>query len=427
MSYPLGIVGLSVGRGRVGFFEVSRGAVRRARIRADLPTQHPAALDEIGGLIAGLPDPEHLCAEERAGTMAKVATLSNQLQAYLTSVAGVADAAGDSRVLGAGTTGTLVAAATGSTVQAGSAMVNTAAELRSFPELKAAFDAGRVSGQHVSVVLQTTKGLDRRADVVAAAVDLAAATDPRETRHVLQVIADAEDGKHGHLSHMEQRERRSLRLTARPSGMWRLSGLLDDLEGARLAEVLEQFSASRDAGVDAGETLGQRRADALAAMAEAASANLTPLGTSGLSVLIDAEDLPDAQRAVLTDGTPITADSFDLLTCTMTCMVMFGVKTPGGFTPLAMGRGRRRATATQWGALIARDRGCVRCGRSPRFCEAHHVLHWRHGGLTDVSNMVLLCSRCHHDLHHGRYTITMTPTGIPELHVNRGPPAGVRA
>lgn len=411
----------------MGFFEVSRGALRRAKIRADLPTEHPVGLDEIGRLIAGLPDPEHLCAEERAGTMAKLAGLTNQLQAYLTSVAGAADDHGDSRMLGAGTTGTLVAAATGATVQAGSAIVNTANELRSFPELQDAFAAGRVSSHHVAVVLQTTQGLDQRAETIAAAVGLASATDPRETRHVLQVIADAQDGEHGHLSHMAQRERRSLRLSARPSGMWRLTGLLDDVEGARLAEVLEQFSASRNAAVDPSETLPQRRADALAAMAEAASSNHTPLGTSGLSVLIDAEDLPEAQRALLTDGSPITADTFDLLTCTMTCMVIFGTKTSGGFTPLAMGRTRRRATMHQWGALIARDRGCIRCGRSPRYCEAHHVLHWRHGGLTDISNMVLLCSRCHHDLHHGRFTISMNSAGTPELHVNRGPPVGARA
>ena len=108
-------------------------------------------------------------------------------------------------------------------------------------------------------------------------------------------------------------------------------------------------------------------------------------------------------------------------------MDFFGINTTGGFVPLAMGRAARRATAAQWGALIARDRGCVRCGRSPRLCEAHHILHWRHGGLTDVSNLALLCSRCHHDLHHGRFTITMTPDGLPEIHTSRGPPAGVRA
>ena len=85
----------------MGFFEVSRGALRRAKIRAGLPTVHPETLDEIEALVGSLPDPGTLCAEERAGAMAKVAALTNQLQAYLTSVAGAADANGDSRVLGA--------------------------------------------------------------------------------------------------------------------------------------------------------------------------------------------------------------------------------------------------------------------------------------------------------------------------------------
>ena len=138
-------------------------------------------------------------------TMAAVATLTNKLQAYLTSVAGASDAQRDSRVLGAGTTGTLLVAATGATVQAGSAIVAAAAELPSFPQLEQAFGDGRVSSQHVSVILQTTKGLGNREDVVNTAVGLAAATDPRETRHVLQVIADAESEDHAHLSHMDQR------------------------------------------------------------------------------------------------------------------------------------------------------------------------------------------------------------------------------
>ena len=409
----------------MGFFEVSRGAQRRARIRAKLPTEHPPVLDAIDGLLDGLPDPELLCAEQRAGALAVLAAIGNRVDAYLSAVAGAADSHGDSRVLGAGTTGTLVAAATGSTVAAGSAIVATARDLAAFPQLARAFAPGRVSSQHVAVILATTEGVKARAQIVAAAVDLAAATDPRETRHVLQVIADAEDGAHGQLSHAEQRARRGLRLSARASGMWALTGLLDDIDGARLADLLEVFSPAPDAGVDPGQTLPQRRADALAAMIAAAAANRTRWAPAGLSVLIDVADLTDAQQAVLTDSTPITADTFDLLTCTAVCTVIFGTKTTGGFVPLALGRTARRATATQWAALIARDHGCIRCGRSPRFCEAHHILPWRHGGLTDLSNMVLLCSRCHHDLHHGRYTITMPTDGIPTITASRAPPTRV--
>ena len=48
------------------------------------------------------------------------ARLRNRIEAYLTGLAGAADTAGDSRVLGAGTTGSLVAIATGSPVAVGS-------------------------------------------------------------------------------------------------------------------------------------------------------------------------------------------------------------------------------------------------------------------------------------------------------------------
>ncbi|MCB9414229.1 MAG: hypothetical protein H6526_03005 [Actinobacteria bacterium] len=87
----------------------------------------------------------------------------------------------------------------------------------------------------------------------------AAADPPGDAPCSPQVIADAADGEHGHLSHAEQRERRSLQLTARPPGIWRLTRLLDDVE-ARLA-VLEQFGASRGAGVDAGRRWVSARAD----------------------------------------------------------------------------------------------------------------------------------------------------------------------
>jgi 5-methylcytosine-specific restriction endonuclease McrA len=73
------------------------------------------------------------------------------------------------------------------------------------------------------------------------------------------------------------------------------------------------------------------------------------------------------------------------------------------------------SSAAQWAALIARDRGCIRCGRSPRHCHAHHIIHWKDGGRTDLQNLALLCSRCHNDLHHGHYTITMNTHTIPVI------------
>jgi hypothetical protein len=68
---------------------------------------------------------------------------------------------------------------------------------------------------------------------------------------------------------------------------------------------------------------------------------------------------------------------------------------------LDVGRAHRLVTAALWTALIARDRHCAfpGCTRMPLACDAHHITHWADGGLTALSNLVMLC-RHHHTLIH---------------------------
>ncbi|MGY4773270.1 DUF222 domain-containing protein [Kribbella sp. CWNU-51] len=73
--------------------------------------------------------------------------------------------------------------------------------------------------------------------------------------------------------------------------------------------------------------------------------------------------------------------------------------------PLDVGTTVRLATGPIRKALIARDRGCVCCGAPPLYCDAHHVKSWIDGGETKITNLVLLCKRCHRDLHAGHWTI----------------------
>lgn len=84
---------------------------------------------------------------------------------------------------------------------------------------------------------------------------------------------------------------------------------------------------------------------------------------------------------------------------------------PDTGTVLDMGRRARLFTRTQRRALVYRDRGCVfpGCDRPARFCDAHHIHPWEHGGLTDLINGVLLCRRHHTLVHHG-WDLTRDPT-----------------
>ncbi|MGB3592898.1 MAG: HNH endonuclease signature motif containing protein, partial [Ornithinimicrobium sp.] len=52
------------------------------------------------------------------------------------------------------------------------------------------------------------------------------------------------------------------------------------------------------------------------------------------------------------------------------------------------------------------------CTTPAPWCDAHHVVHWSHGGRSDLSNYALLCGR-HHTLVHARHlTATVHPTSV---------------
>ncbi|MFI0433261.1 MAG: HNH endonuclease signature motif containing protein [Candidatus Nanopelagicales bacterium] len=77
-------------------------------------------------------------------------------------------------------------------------------------------------------------------------------------------------------------------------------------------------------------------------------------------------------------------------------------------------------------ALDVRDGGCVipGCDRPPGWCEAHHVTHRGNGGSTSLQNLALLCSRHHHELHLGMWTITVQEDTPRATHQNaKHPPA----
>jgi hypothetical protein len=82
---------------------------------------------------------------------------------------------------------------------------------------------------------------------------------------------------------------------------------------------------------------------------------------------------------------------------------------------LAQGRTCRYATPTQRRALAARDRGCTfpGCDAPPGWTQAHHIIHWEHGGLTDLDNLTLLCG-----FHHREHQ-----TMGWECHITNGVPA----
>jgi len=79
---------------------------------------------------------------------------------------------------------------------------------------------------------------------------------------------------------------------------------------------------------------------------------------------------------------------------------------------LALGRRRRRPSAAIRRAARERD-GC-RCrfpGCESRRIDLHHIVHWAHGGRTDLENLLSLCPYHHLLVHDRGYLIAAKPGG----------------
>ncbi|MFD2757369.1 HNH endonuclease [Gulosibacter faecalis] len=91
---------------------------------------------------------------------------------------------------------------------------------------------------------------------------------------------------------------------------------------------------------------------------------------------------------------------------------------------LDLGRASRLATPAQRKALIERDGGCAFCGLEPSMCEVHHVRYWtRDAGPTDLANLILLCTTCHHRIHDDEWQIRIVPPGTADQYQGPARPA----
>jgi hypothetical protein len=163
----------------------------------------------------------------------------------------------------------------------------------------------------------------------------------------------------------------------------------------------EDTPGSEAAGT-AGAGTGQPRG-------EAATGDVPGFGAkANITVTIDLQDLKSAAADAIGDtvyGDGLSAAAIRRLACDARILpLVLGSNSE----PLDVGRAERLVTRAMRRALNTRDKGCVVCGAPPIMCDAHHLQSWIDGGITAVSNLVLLCRRHHIDLHAGHWTITIT-------------------
>ena len=118
------------------------------------------------------------------------------------------------------------------------------------------------------------------------------------------------------------------------------------------------------------------------------------------SIVIDWQTLTGKQWGRLDGDYTGTLHPTDVERLLCDCTVSRVVTGPDGL-PLDVGRSRRTIPPQLRRALRVRDHGCryPGCTRPHGWTHAHHVIHWKDGGTTDLVNLVSLCDHHHHVVH----------------------------
>ena len=199
-----------------------------------------------------------------------------------------------------------------------------------------------------------------------------------------------------------QRSRREANIKQESDGMYKLFGTFDPIAGARIETALAAMAKQLWHAEDPKRrsTPAQRYADALEALItrQGVGADTAKAQRTTLVVVADYDLVVDQLAgARLIDGTPLAPS--ELLKIALEADILPALFDSKG-QPLWLGYKCRTASVAQRVALAIRDRGCVICGAANSYCQAHHVIHWEDGGPTDIDNLCLLCSDCHHKQIH---------------------------
>ena len=299
------------------------------------------------------------------------------------------------------------------------------ATLAATPKLADALGDGAITTGHVDAVTRTSQGLDpgqreellERADALVA---VAAAGTVDEFRRRLALEAKRLQSDDG-MDRLE-RQRRATRLSTwvDPDGMWNLRGRFDPVTGVRLAAKLdttvEALFAERTpdtAPADPVENANTTSARSPWPPCSTAPPVVAEPGRAEFVAVIDADAPGDGPVVEWSIPVEIPARILAELAGdadTTAVVVRNGVVlyAPG---ELDLGRTTRLANRAQRRALRGVYRTCAIPGCTVHYdrCELHHIIWWRHGGRTDLDNLVPVCTKHHGKIHHDDWIIELGP------------------
>ena len=308
-----------------------------------------------------------------------------------------------------------------------------AGSLKALPSTLEAAKGGWISIDHARVMGESHQRAPFAQGEELELIVLAISEDLDQFKKTVARGEDQRRAEDGLTRHERQRERRSGKVFDGDNEMVVLHAEFDRVAGDRVKTAVHDLCDRLfrdDAKFENDRTHEQRMADALVALitqrpvsSESTSDDEVQDGNSEcngilpqattLIVSVDYDTLSgQLKNAGLIDGTPIDVDDLRHIACG--AGIVPAIFAADG-QPLYLGRKQRAVTATQKLALIARDKQCVGCGMRASACDAHHVIWWDDDGPTDITNLVLLCPKCHRKVHKHGYQVTNSHNGPSQL------------
>jgi hypothetical protein len=272
------------------------------------------------------------------------------------------------------------------------------------PRSVEAVSQGEIGLAHVTVMARTAEALKDRFDE-RQLIEYAREHTPGKFHFYCQHARHAADPDGYASDEADQVQNRRLSVSNWIDGTMVLSGVLDAFGGAALRAALEPL-AQRSGEHDRRER-GQRLADALVELATGGPERAAIQVTSSVETLLGLAGAPAADAEF---SLPISSKIIERLACDSN---ITRILLDSESAVIDVGRAKRVVSGPARRALNARD-GCCRwpgCDRPPSLSAAHHVVHWVHGGTTDLDNLILLCFRHHWMVHEGKWQLVRADDG----------------
>ncbi len=234
-------------------------------------------------------------------------------------------------------------------------------------------------------------------------------------------------GDGGETQYRRQRARRAVRVWNGDDGMVHLYGQFDPVTGRRIRSRLNTDAhrlldadkkQARGGGV---RSLPQCMADAFENMTAGTAGGGRPCADIALVARLD----PESEELMVStaDGDPLPASVIERLAGESS---WFGMVLSAKGVPMWKGRNIRRATESQFQALMALYGGCAGCGEpDENMLHAHHMDPFAWGGRTDLDNLMPLCWGCHDKIHDHRWQVVDAGDGKhtirPPDRIHHGP------